>query len=386
VFLVTPVDAGRIGPDDEGGTVTVVPKGSAVEYEIETDTLRPWLQGRDVERWRGEWSGQHVIVPYSITRDGDGELDADLLSQDDLESELPLTWEYFSAHKEILESREGDRFSGRDDWYDFGYPKSMDRFENPKLIGAEISSEATFMLDDVGSWYFKSAYGVQLEPEYQGRTELFAGLLNSKALDFYLKHFTSLKMGGYYKYTTNYLSPLPIAWDDEEATDRIRDAISEITQQLDLETKTVRFPEAYLDEFNGELEYIDYEWQTRRYPVNASVDETDDGRFVVTAGNTDEITDPLLDSGDREENELRAEYVQTAVDGRNMKKGEEMTIPMPVSIEGVESMVNRLENDRMAVAETDMEELEGEIDEAVYDLFELTDAERQVVENYLKVF
>jgi hypothetical protein len=325
-------------------------------------------------------------VPYSITRDSDGELEATLLSQDYLESELPLTCEYLSAHKETLESREGDRFKGRDDWYDFGYPKSMDRFENPKLIGAEISSEATFMLDDVGSWYFKAAYGVQLEPEYQDRTELFAGLLNSKALDFYLKHFTSLKMGGYYKYTTNYLSPLPIAWDDDETTSRIRDAISEITQQLDLKSKSARFPEAYLGEYDGQLGRIEYEWQTRRYPVNASVEETDDGRFVVTAGNTDEITDPLIDSGDRAGNELRAEYVCEAVNGRNMKSGEEISIQIPVAQDGVEELLERLEEDVQTVAAKDINSLEEEIDEAVYELFGLSEDEQQVVEDYHEVF
>lgn len=38
------------------------------------------------------------------------------------------------------------------------------------------------------------------------------------------------------------------------------------------------------------------------------------------------------------------------------------------------------------MAETDVEELEAEIDEAVYDLFELTEEERDVVEEYLEVF
>ncbi len=93
IFLVTPTNAGRVGPDNKGDTVTVVPKGSEVEYEIESDTLRPWLQGRDVEKWRGKWSGQHVIVPYDIERDDNGELDVGLLSQEYLRDELPLTWE-----------------------------------------------------------------------------------------------------------------------------------------------------------------------------------------------------------------------------------------------------------------------------------------------------
>ncbi|WJK63184.2 Eco57I restriction-modification methylase domain-containing protein [Halobacterium salinarum] len=196
IFLVTPTEADRIRPNESGDTVTVVPKGEGRDYEIETDVLRPWLQGRDVERWRGEWSGQHVVVPYSIERDQQENLTVDLLAKDYLQTNLPLVWEYLCEHRDELESREGGRFEGRDDWYDFGYPKSMDRFEDPKLIGAEIASEATFMLDEIGSWYFKAAYGVQLKQQYQDRTEVFAGLLNSNALDFYLKHYTSLKMGG----------------------------------------------------------------------------------------------------------------------------------------------------------------------------------------------
>ena len=42
--------------------------------------------------------------------------------------------------------------------------------------------------------------------------------------------------------------------------------------------------------------------------------------------------------------------------------------------------------DRATVAETSIEELEVAIDDAVYDLFELSDEEREVVEEYLEVF
>ena len=35
---------------------------------------------------------------------------------------------------------------------------------------------------------------------------------------------------------------------------------------------------------------------------------------------------------------------------------------------------------------TSIDDLEGEIDDAVYDLFDLTENEQEVVENYLEVF
>ena len=50
------------------------------------------------------------------------------------------------------------------------------------------------------------------------------------------------------------------------------------------------------------------------------------------------------------------------------------------------TLLSRLADDRATVAETSIEEREVAIDDAVYDLFELSDEEREVVEAYLNVF
>jgi len=111
-----------------------------------------------------------------------------------------------------------------------------------------------------------------------------------------------------------------------------------------------------------------------------------DGDFTVQAGRSDTINDPAMYSDDREARKCRAEYVHAAVDGRNVKSGEEMTIPIPRTDDGVEELLGRLEADREAVAATNIDELEAEIDDAVYDLFDLTDEDQKVIENYLEVF
>jgi len=159
-----------------------------------------------------------------------------------------------------------------------------------------------------------------------------------------------------------------------------------ITRVVDLDTKSNRFPEAYLGDYEGELDYLTYEWQTRRYPVNAEVQEDVEGSFTVQAGRSDTINDPAMYSDDREARKRRAEYVHAAVDGRNVKSGEEMTIPVPRSDDGVVELLDRLEADREEVRQTNIEDLEAEIDDAVYDLFELNENEREVVEDYLEVF
>jgi hypothetical protein len=386
VFLVTPVDADRISAEDTGDTVSVVPKGEKREYEIETDTLRPWLQGRDINRWRGDWSGEHAIVPYVLERDDDGNLKSNLIEQERLENELPLTWEYLTEHRDTLESREGGRFKDRDDWYGFGYPKSMTRFEDPKLICPEIAAEATFMLDDVGTWYFKAAYGVQLEDEYKDWTDTFAALLNSNALDFYLKHYSVLKVDGFYKYTTNYLTPLPVAWGDDDDRAELRDIVSTITTVLDTESKTERFPEAYIGEYDGELDYITYEWQTRRYPVNAEIRSNEDDEFTVQAGRSDVITDAAMYSDNKDARERRATYVLEAVNGRNVKTGETTTIPIPRSDKGVETLLETLRSDEASLDERNLDGLEDEVNEVVYEMYGITPEEQDVIEEYLETF
>ena len=74
------------------------------------------------------------------------------------------------------------------------------------------------------------------------------------------------------------------------------------------------------------------------------------------------ITDPAMYSDDREARTRRAEYVHAAVDGRNATSGEETTIPIPRSDDGIEELLDRLEADREEVERTDIEDLEAEID------------------------
>ncbi|UIP00300.1 N-6 DNA methylase [Halobaculum sp. CBA1158] len=386
VYLVKPVNADRIEPEDCGSTVRVVPTGENQEYEIETDLLCPWLRGKDVERWRGEWSGLHVILPHYVERDGE-DTTTKAYDAEYLREQLPLTWGYFQKHREALEGRESGRMEGREDWYAFIYPKSHERFEKPKIIGAHISENARFMMDSEGVWYFKTAYGIELDDPYRELTEEMACQLNSKALDFYFKHITTVKMGGYYEYRSQYVEKLPCLTEDTAGVfDVMQGTAEEIVDTIDLDSRTDRFPEAYLGNYDGELDYITYEWQTRRYPVSAEVQGDVDGNFTVQAGRSDTINDPAMYSDDREARKRRAEYVYAAVDGRSVKSGEETTIPIPRSDAGVVELLERLEADREEVAATDIAELEAEIDDAVYDLFDLTAEERAVVEDYLDVF
>lgn len=388
IYVVEPLDADRIDPEDKGNTVTIVPTGGSEQFEVETDLLRPFLKGDDIERWNANWSGLHLLHPYTVEKDEEGNvINTSLCSKKYLKNNLPRTWEFFVSHKEALESRERGRKRGDEDWYAYIYDKNLTKFENAKIVQAHIAEEATYMADPQGIWYFTTAYGVLLKEEYRGITNEVLCQLNSKPLDFYFKHISNIKAGGYYEYLAQYVEKVPcLSEKNKPEFQTIDELLKGIITTIDLKNKVSRFPEAYLGDYDGELDYITYEWQTRRYPVNAEVRENVDGDFTIQAGRSDTINDPAMYAANREARKRRAEYVHAAVNGRNVKRGEETTIPIPRSDDGVEELLGRLDADREEVATMNIEELESEIDKAVYDLFELTEEEREVVEDYLEVF
>jgi hypothetical protein len=387
IYVVEVLDADRIEPDNTGDVVTVVPTGGSEQFEIETDLIRPFLKGDDVHRWNADWSGLHLIHPYRVTHEDGEVVDTEFCTEEYLSENLPLTLSYFQAHKEELEARERGRKRGEDDWYAYIYPKNLQKFENRKIVQAHVAEEATYMIDQKGMWYFTTAYGVLLKHQHRKITDEILCQLNSKPLDFYFKHIANIKSGGYYEYIAQYVEKVPcLRTSSNGGFSELRQSLNDIVEIIDTESRIDRFPEAYLGDFDGDLGYIDYEWQTRRYPVNADIQEKTDDRFAVTAGHSDELTDPLMDRGDREEQKLRARYVHAAVDGRNMKKYEEQTIPIPQSRDGVQQLIEALASDRQTVEETNINDLEAEIDQTVYGLFDLAEDEREVIEDYLEVF
>ena len=120
--------------------------------------------------------------------------------------------------------------------------------------------------------------------------------------------------------------------------------------------------------------------------MNTEVQSTVDDEFTVQAGRSDEIRDAAMHAANRDERKRRATYVREAVNGRNVKSGEEMTIPIPRSDEGVERLLESLRADETTVTEADLDELEELVNDVVYEMFGIRSEEQDVIEKYLEEF
>jgi type I restriction-modification system DNA methylase subunit len=201
----------RRGTVDDG-SLSVLCRANGRTYEVEPDLFHPLLKGSlHMRRYHFDPTKLLVLFPY---HEHDGRYE--LIPQSLLEQRWPLVWRYLLDNRQVLEEREGGKMRhGR--WYAYVYPKNLGCFDKPKLLTPSIARRASFSYDARGEYYFVGSgggggggYGITLKPDVEASPLYVLGLLNSKALDYYLHTISSCFRGGYWAYNRQYIAQLPI--------------------------------------------------------------------------------------------------------------------------------------------------------------------------------
>lgn len=203
----------------EGSHTIGMSKSLGKEVKIETLCTVPFLRGKEIRRYKSLKAKSCLICPYEIL-----ENKYRLYTVEELAKKFPLTLAYLEKNKSTLTARERGKFKG-ENWYAFGYPKSMVLFQNPKIVVPDYNNQASFTLD-LGGHFYKTGYGIilkddKLSPKY------ILGVLNSTLLFKYLCSIGTLLRGGYVRFWTKFIEQLPIRTIDfsSSADRRIHDDI-----------------------------------------------------------------------------------------------------------------------------------------------------------------
>jgi type I restriction-modification system DNA methylase subunit len=198
VYLVE--DRGR-----ERGLIRTYSAEKDAEYLLEPTFLKPALRGRSIGRYELLDQRLLLIVPYEIV-DGKNAL----VSQKKLYDLAPRTLEYLKECKPRLDERENGRFKG-ENWYCYGRPQNMDRFEVPeKIVLPDVTNRGSCFLDRERRWLLDTAYAIALKPNTLVDLRYILGILNSPLLTYFLKQTGTILRGGYFRMKTAYLNPFPI--------------------------------------------------------------------------------------------------------------------------------------------------------------------------------
>jgi len=415
----------QVGEDKNHGLLYLVPKGKEGDpaawqkpVALEREVLRPFLFGRDVDRWHLSWKGYWVIFPYwygqvgnkkgwhliptkenlSLEPYSDWPQKAPLLDRD-----YPYLWAYLKEHEERLRAREGGSYrEGKEDewrWYDLAVPRSLEAATGPKLLVQLLASSAKYASDEEGKFLFQGggkgggAYGISLKDDFKHLAPVFLGLLNSSVADFYLKHISSVYSGGFWSYADAFLKWVPVPEATDEQKKRLAEYVGKLTEKVneyhEVKEALASFPQGYWEELK----------QSEKAPsrdVLQNLARWGDLPQKVSAKQAQIQTDlqaqTVLRLGKSEllfRHEPHARLALEILRERGVVLKEKfLEWELPQDPQDVEAFLGHLKElrNRRQILEQEIQDLEKRLNEAVSDLFGLSPKEQEVIDEFLVRF
>jgi len=155
-----------------------------------TELIKPWIQGRDIDRWTVHWQHQYILY---VTWDCPIE-------------HYPAVQAHLSQFREALERRDGVRNSGPCPWYALSRPRPKTKwaFEGHKIMYPHFNTVANFAFDEKGRFSNDKTYIIPTD-------ELsLLGVLNSKPVEFLMRHLSPAVQRGYMEFRTIYVGQVPV--------------------------------------------------------------------------------------------------------------------------------------------------------------------------------
>jgi len=319
----------------------------------------------------------------------------------------PYAWKYFLCYENKLKDRESGAWKDRVDWYAYGRRQNIEMFERVKIMTQVLANKNSLTLDDEGIYYFvgggnAGGYGIVLREKYRRTIEKYRyvlGLLNSKVLEFYHKHISPIFSGGFYSYGRRYIEQLPIKLPQNNMENRLAEEISQTVNQIiecneQIETfksRIGKFPESYLgDDWTfdkltniakvhlSKSSYKLSEKTIRTYPFKELEYPFREVYRIILA------TKEHIDFYSEEVASYVLEVLKTM---SRITKRELLELKIPQQPH-LKNLLNQYRKDKEQIVKNEkaVKELEKQIDDLVYKLYDVTYRERRIIEDYLTKF
>ena len=211
----------RLGP----GRFRCRPKGkkeSTYEVALEEALMKPLVSGPDAKRYTEPAPNTYLLFPYKSVNGN-----VELIDQESIAKEYPSAWKYLQSWEKELRHREakldanGDFELDKqgnpakapfndDKWYRFGRQQNLDKQQIQKLIVAQTVPSLRLCLDQAGDKYINNVRVNGIRAKTEQDLWFLLGILNNKVCDFVFRRIAKVKAGGYYEANKQFISPLPI--------------------------------------------------------------------------------------------------------------------------------------------------------------------------------
>ena len=175
------------------------------------EILKPWLEGKDIKKWRAESRDLWVILfkrGWTIDRYGVGSEDQ---NWDRLKEEFPAICKFLEPQKAACQIRTDQG----DFWWELRSCEYYDAFENPKIVYPDLSQGPKFFIEKNAAFLPNTTYLIP------SSSYLLISILNSPATWFFLRGISDAMRGGEWRIRMFSQSieriPIPPATDAQKA-------------------------------------------------------------------------------------------------------------------------------------------------------------------------
>ena len=386
---------GEIVEENDNETVQFKPPECEKPYPVEKNILRRLLKGREIERWKTDWSGLWVIFPYEVS---DGK--ADVLTRNKLQTRYPKAWDFFQEYENSLKSREGGKWKDKDKWWAFSRKQNIEKFERDKVMVGVLRKEPSFVPDTEGRYYFvgggtAGGYGIHLNKEFAQSEEdtfLFGGQMNSKLVEFYHKHISFIFNDKHYSYGQTFLEPLPVETNYEKKEEvarlakNIRNTLEQVTELAYKKSKITNYTtEQDLDstviDLANSIDLSDDDYRQDPIRTEDKVEVSSEKVYQVVMKQSHTIGF---------ENEQIRDLVFDVFKAQDKRLGRSELLNMEVPTrEDAMALMDEYESDKVRIKqlEQEAEEIQAELDDVILrEVYNLTDEDVRVIDDFLDVW
>jgi len=176
------------------------------ERKIEKGIMKPFLKGKDVQRFSSPSKSLFILFPYSVSSLGK----STIMTENEISQNYPNAYSWLKETEEI--HRKKDNKSTNDNfWYRYARNQGIDFIELPKLSSMEICANHPNVIFNTDNFYHNTkVYSWYKKTTTKESYETLLAIANSKLLWWFLKITGDTLQGDARTFKTNYLNPFPL--------------------------------------------------------------------------------------------------------------------------------------------------------------------------------
>ena len=200
------------------------------------EVIKPWLCGRDIKRWRPEWTRLYLIA---IQNSGDADASnpwADAKSEAEareiFEESYPAIYEHLRWWEEYVDPKEPKKMLGlrhRQDqgryWWELRACAYYQEFTKSKIVWGNLAVESKFAWDNSEAFIGAPANFLSRPPHW------LLAVMNSSLANFIYPKITVIRGGSFQEFKIKYISRLPIITPSSEVQSRLKELQEKIIRK-----------------------------------------------------------------------------------------------------------------------------------------------------------